>query len=104
MHAPRGERVARRDALRHAPFNKHLTATAACPWAHIWTALRFGTGKDSVIIRDTSGPSTLPERRRVLGQDAILTARLLFVAVGLALALVAWAGYQVVMPAASPLS
>lgn len=64
-------------------------------WRRIAVGEPFGTTSDSVIIRDTSGPDTLPERRRVLGRDAIITARLLFVAVGLALFLVVLAGLQV---------
>jgi membrane glycosyltransferase len=73
-------------------------------WRRIAVGEPFGTGKDSVIIRDTSGPETLPERRRVLGRDAIITARLLFVAVGLTLGLVALAGYQALNSGSMPLS
>lgn len=71
-------------------------------WRRIAVGEPFGTTADSVIIRDTSGPATRPERQRVLGRDAIITARLLFVAVGLALALVAAAGYQVLGGGAAP--
>mgnify|MGYP004108105429 CR=1 FL=1 len=37
----------------------------------------IGTGQDSVIINDTSGNRTKAVRR-VLGQDAIIAARILF--------------------------
>jgi hypothetical protein len=73
-------------------------------WRRIAVGEPFGTGKDSVIIRDTSGPGTLQERRRVLGRDAIITACLLFVAVGLTLGLVALAGYQALNSGSVPLS
>jgi hypothetical protein len=69
-------------------------------WRRIAVGESFGTGKDAVIIRDTSGPEELGERRRVLGKDAILTARLLFAAVGVALLLVGYAGYQALHPMA----
>ena len=65
-------------------------------WRRIAVGEPFGTTTDSVIIRDTSGPSELPERRRVLGKGAIMTARALFLAVGLTLALVLIAGYQAI--------
>ncbi|KAG8466102.1 hypothetical protein KFE25_001858 [Diacronema lutheri] len=71
-------------------------------WRRIAVGEPFGTTSDSVIIRDTSGPDTLPERRRVLGRDAIITARLLFVAVGIALCLVVLAGLQVLGTAGPP--
>lgn len=67
-------------------------------WRRIAVGEPFGTTSDSVVIRDTSGPSTLPERRRVLGKGAIITARLLFAAVAVALVLVAVALYQVLVP------
>ncbi|KAJ1627513.1 hypothetical protein T492DRAFT_1024104 [Pavlovales sp. CCMP2436] len=67
-------------------------------WRRIAVGESFGTGKDSVIIRDTSGPEALGERRRVLGQDAIITARFLFAAVGISLVLVGYAGYQALYP------
>ena len=46
-------------------------------WRRIAVGDPFGTGSDSVIINDTSGNRTRAVRR-VLGQDAIIAARLLF--------------------------
>lgn len=46
-------------------------------WRRIAVGDPFGTGSDSVIINDTSGNRKTPVRR-VLGQDAILAARILF--------------------------
>ena len=46
-------------------------------WRRIAVGDSFGTGKDSVIINDTSGKRSKP-LQRVLGQDAIIAARILF--------------------------
>lgn len=46
-------------------------------WRRIAVGDPFGTGKDSVIINDSSGNRPQPVRR-VLGQDAIIAARILF--------------------------
>ena len=46
-------------------------------WRRIAVGDPFGTGKDSVIINDSSGNRPTPVRR-VLGQDAIIAARILF--------------------------
>ena len=56
-----------------APF---LWATVEF-WRRIAVGESFGTGQDSVIINDTSGGRKNPVRR-VLGQDAIIAARILF--------------------------
>ena len=60
-------------------------------WRRIAVGESFGTGKDSVVIMDSSGNRPKPVKR-VLGDDAIIAARLLF---GLAFAsgaLVLYAG------------
>lgn len=46
-------------------------------WRRIAVGDAFGTGRDSVIINDTSGNRSRAVRR-VLGQDAIIAARILF--------------------------
>ena len=46
-------------------------------WRRIAVGDPFGTGKDSVVINDSSGNRPTPVRR-VLGRDAILAARILF--------------------------
>ena len=46
-------------------------------WRRIAVGDPFGTGQDSVIINDSSGNRPSPVRR-VLGQDAIIAARILF--------------------------
>ena len=46
-------------------------------WSRIARGDSFGTGKDSVIINDTSGNRKRP-LQRVLGQDAIIAAYILF--------------------------
>ena len=54
-------------------------------WRRIAFGESFGTGKDSVIINDTSGNRTRGVRR-VLGADAIFAARVLFLIAGVSLA------------------
>lgn len=54
----------------------------------------FGTGQDSVIINDSSGNRPKPVRR-VLGQDAIIAARILFALAFASGALVLIAGADV---------
>ena len=56
-------------------------------WRRIAVGDSFGTGRDSVIINDTSGNRKKP-LQRVLGQDAIIAARILFGIAGLSGALV----------------
>ena len=46
-------------------------------WRRIAVGESFGTGRDSVVINDTSGNRPRP-LQRVLGQDAIIAARILF--------------------------
>lgn len=46
-------------------------------WRRIAVGDPFGTGSDSVFINDSSGNRPSPVRR-VLGQDAIIAARILF--------------------------
>ena len=50
-------------------------------WRRIAVGESFGTGKDSVIINDTSGNRKKP-LQRVLGQDAITAAYILFALAG----------------------
>ena len=63
-------------------------------WRRIFVGDPFGTGQDSVIINDTSGnrPKGV---RRVLGQDAITAAYILFGLAGASAVLVAIAGVDV---------
>jgi hypothetical protein len=63
-------------------------------WRRIFVGDPFGTGQDSVIINDTSGnrPKGV---RRVLGQDAITAAYILFALAGASAVLVAIAGVDV---------
>ena len=63
-------------------------------WRRIAVGDPFGTGKDSVIINDTSGnrPKAV---RRVLGQDAIIAARILFALAAASAVLVIIAGLDV---------
>lgn len=63
-------------------------------WRRIFVGDPFGTGQDSVIINDTSGnrPKAV---RRVLGQDAITAAYILFALAGGSVLLVAIAGVDV---------
>jgi hypothetical protein len=56
-----------------APF---LWATVEF-WRRIAVGESFGTGKDSVIINDSSGGRKRP-LQRVLGKDAVIAARILF--------------------------
>ena len=46
-------------------------------WRRIAVGESFGTGRDSVVILDSSGNRPKP-LKRVLGDDAILAARILF--------------------------
>ena len=63
-------------------------------WRRIAVGDPFGTGKDSVIINDSSGNRPTPVRR-VLGTDAIIAARILFALAGASVVLVALAGVDV---------
>ena len=63
-------------------------------WRRIFVGDPFGTGKDSVVINDTSGnrPKAV---RRVLGKDAIIAAQILFALAGASGVLVLIAGVDV---------
>ena len=63
-------------------------------WRRIAFGESFGTGKDSVIINDTSGKRKKPQQR-VLGQDAITAAYILFALAGASAVLVVVAGVDV---------
>ena len=63
-------------------------------WRRIAVGDPFGTGSDSVIINDSSGNRPKPVRR-VLGQDAIIAARILFALAFASGALVLIAGADV---------
>ncbi|KOO24142.1 hypothetical protein Ctob_005118 [Chrysochromulina tobinii] len=63
-------------------------------WRRIAVGDPFGTGSDSVIINDSSGNRPTP-LRRVLGTDAIITARILFALAFASGALVLIAGVDV---------
>lgn len=63
-------------------------------WRRIAFGESFGTGKDSVIINDTSGKRKKPQQR-VLGQDAITAAYILFALAGASAVLVIVAGVDV---------
>ena len=63
-------------------------------WRRIAVGDPFGTGSDSVIINDSSGNRSTPVRR-VLGQDAIIAARILFALAFASGALVIVAGLDV---------
>mmetsp|Transcript_13272 Transcript_13272/g.28611 ORF Transcript_13272/g.28611 Transcript_13272/m.28611 type:complete len:217 (-) Transcript_13272:78-728(-) len=63
-------------------------------WRRIAVGDPFGTGRDSVIINDTSGNRPQPVRR-VLGKDAIIAARILFALAFASGALVLVAGLDV---------
>lgn len=67
-------------------------------WRRIAVGDPFGTGVDSVIIEDSSGNRPKPVRR-VLGQDAIIAARLLFFFAILSGLLVIPAAYDVLTTA-----
>ena len=63
-------------------------------WRRIAVGDPFGTGQDSVIINDTSGQRKQAVRR-VLGQDAIIAARILFGLAAASAVLVVIAGVDV---------
>jgi len=64
-------------------------------WRRIVVGDPFGTGKDSVVINDTSGNRSKGVRR-VLGRDAIIAAQILFALAFASGALVLLAGIDVV--------
>ncbi len=70
-------------------------------WRRIAVGDPFGTGQDSVIINDTSGNRTKAVRR-VLGQDAIIAARILFGIAGVSLFSVLYAAGDMILSAAVP--
>ena len=67
-------------------------------WRRIAVGDPFGTGTDSVIINDTSGNRTRAVRR-VLGQDAIIAARILFGIAGVSGAILLYAVGDLVLSA-----
>ena len=77
-------------ALGCAPF---LWATVEF-WRRIAVGDPFGTGRDSVVINDSSGNRPVPVRR-VLGKDAIIAARILFTLAAASAVLVIVAGLDV---------
>ena len=67
-------------------------------WRRIAVGESFGTGRDSVVILDSSGNRPKP-LKRVLGDDAIIAARILFGLAFASAALVLYAGVDLLSSA-----